>query len=282
MSVAGGVSQGLARARQIGIEAVQIFTKNNNRWQEKPLDPGEVARFREAAAGFRRELLVSHAGYLINLASADAALHARSVEAARDELDRAEALGLSWVVLHPGSHLGTGEDAGLARIAAALSQLLSATESYSAGFLVENTAGQGSALGYRFEHLAYLVEEVQSDRLGVCIDTCHLFAAGYELRTSAGYRDTMSQLDSTVGLSRVGAVHLNDSKKPFGSRVDRHEHIGQGELGTDGFKYLLNDKRLRHLPMMLETPKGPEMLEDVENLKVLRSLLGTARVRAQG
>ena len=279
MSVAGGVSQGLARARQIGIDAVQIFTKNNNRWQEKPFDPAEVARFREAAGEFKRELLISHAAYLINLASADAALHARSMEATRDELDRAEALGLSWVVLHPGSHLGTGEEPGLERIAGALRKILSDTKSHTAGILVENTAGQGAHLGYRLEHLAYLIEHVGSERLGVCIDTCHLFAAGYELRTAAGYKETMDQLDRTVGLSRVGAVHLNDSKKPLGSRVDRHEHIGQGELGTDGFKYLLNDPRLRHLPMVLETPKGAEMLEDLENLKVLRSLVGKVRVR---
>lgn len=279
MSVAGGVSQGLARAQKIGIDAVQIFTKNNNRWQEKPLDPAEVARFREAAASFKRELLISHAGYLINLASADAALHAKSVAATRDELDRAEALGLSWVVLHPGSHLGTGEEQGLERIAAALASLLKETKPYAAGILVENTAGQGSHLGFRFEHLAYVLDHVRSDRLGVCLDTCHLFAAGYELRTSEGYHDTMSQFDRAVGLERIGALHLNDSKKPLGSRVDRHEHIGQGELGTDGFKYLLNDQRLRHLPMVLETPKGPDMAEDVENLKVLRSLLGTARVK---
>lgn len=279
MSVAGGVSQGLARARQIGIDAVQIFTKNNNRWQEKPLDPAEVARFREAAQEFKRALLISHAAYLINLASADAALHARSAEATRDELDRAEALGLSWVVLHPGSHLGTGEEPGLERIAAALSKILSDTSSYTAGILLENTAGQGAHLGYRLEHLSYLIERVGSERLGVCIDTCHLFAAGYELRTPAGYKDTLDQLDRTVGLSRVGAIHLNDSKKPLGSRVDRHEHIGEGELGTDGFRYLLNDQRLRHLPMVLETPKGAEMLEDIQNLKVLRSLVGKTRVR---
>lgn len=281
MSVAGGVSQGLVRARKIGIVAVQIFTKNNNRWQEKPLDPAEVARFREGANDFSRELLISHAGYLINLASADPTLHARSAEATRDELDRAEALGLSWVVLHPGSHVGLGEEQGLKRIAASLKRLLDETEGYGAGILVENTAGQGSALGYKFEHLAYLLDQVGSNRLGVCIDTCHLFAAGYELRTSEGYGDTMSQLDGVIGLKHVHAVHVNDSKKPLASRVDRHEHIGQGQLGTDGFKYLVNDVRLAHLPMILETEKGPEMEEDVMNLGVLRSLVGTAKVRSR-
>jgi len=154
-----------------------------------------------------------------------------------------------------------------------LHRLLTDTGSYSAGILLETTAGQGSALGYRFEHLAQLLREVDSPRLGVCLDTCHLFAAGYELRTAAGYRATMKQLELHIGMERVHAVHLNDSKKPLGSRVDRHEHIGKGELGTDGFKFILNDPRLRHLPMVLETPKGPEMKEDVENLSVLRRLI---------
>lgn len=280
MSAAGGVSQGLARGKQIGIDAVQIFTKNNNRWQEKPLDPEEVKRFRSAASDFDPAHLISHAAYLINLASADPLIYSRSTAAVRDELDRAEALGLSWVVLHPGSHVGTGEEAGLERISSSLRVLLEQTDSYAAGVLLETTAGQGSALGYRFEHLARILKEVKSERLGVCLDTCHLFAAGYELRTPAGYRATMAELNAEVGLGRVHAMHLNDSKKPLGSRVDRHEHIGKGELGLDGFKYILNDARLKHLPMLLETPKGPEMKEDVENLVVLRSLVGTVRVKA--
>ena len=280
MSVAGGVSQGLARAGQIGIRAVQIFTKNNNRWQERPLDSAEVERFRQTAQAFQRQHLISHAGYLINLASFDESVYARSMASARDELDRAETLGLSWVVLHPGSHLGKGEEAGLVRVGDSLRLLLSDTSSYRTGVLIETTAGQGSALGHRIEHLARLLLDVSSDRLGVCLDTCHLFAAGYELRTTAGYRSTMAELDRQIGLTNVHAVHLNDSKKPLGSRVDRHEHIGQGELGLDAFKNVLNDARLSHLPMVLETPKGPEMKEDVENLKVLRSLLGKARKKA--
>jgi deoxyribonuclease IV len=280
MSVAGGVSQGLARAAHIGIQAVQIFTKNNNRWQEKPLDSAEVERFRQAAGAFQRQHLISHAGYLINLASFDEPVYARSMASARDELDRAETLGLSWVVLHPGSHLGKGEEAGLARVGDSLRALLFDTSPYRAGVLIETTAGQGSALGHRIEHLARLLQDVSSDRLGVCLDSCHLFAAGYELRTTAGYRSTMEELDRQIGLQHVHAVHLNDSKKPLGSRVDRHEHIGQGALGLDAFRNVLNDARLSHLPMVLETPKGPEMKEDVENLKVLRSLMKQGRKKA--
>jgi deoxyribonuclease-4 len=280
MSVAGGVSQGLARARKIKIPAVQIFTKNNNRWQEKPQDPEEVARFREAAREFRREHLISHAAYLINLASFDDTIYGRSMAAMRDELDRAEALGLSWVVLHPGSHMGNGEDVGIKRIAESLSSLLKDTKSYTVGIALECTAGQGTALGYRFEHLAAIRKKVRSrKRLGVCLDTCHMFAAGYELRTAKGYRATMDELDATVGIEHVHAIHVNDSKKPLGSRVDRHDHIGDGELGLDGFKYLLNDPRFAHTPMMLETPKGPEMKEDVRNLRRLKSLVGKVRFR---
>jgi deoxyribonuclease-4 len=279
MSIAGGVSQGLARAAQIGITVVQIFTKNNNRWQEKPLDPAEVERFQAASRSFQRAHLISHAGYLINLASSDPEIYERSCGAARDELDRAETLGLSWVVLHPGSHVGRGEDLGLKRIAESIGLLLAQTDGYAAGILLETTAGQGSSLGYCFEHLAFIMEKVKSFRLGVCIDTCHLFAAGYDLRTLPGYQQTLRELDKKVGLAHVHAVHLNDSKKPLGSRRDRHEQIGKGELGLDAFRYLLNDPRLRHLPMVLETPKGPDMKEDVENLRTLRSLFGTVRMR---
>jgi deoxyribonuclease-4 len=280
MSVAGGVSQGLARARKINIPAVQIFTKNNNRWQGKALDLEEVARFRDAARDFKREHLISHAAYLINLASIDDTIYAKSMAAMRDELDRAEALGLSWVVLHPGSHMGHGEDGGVARIAESLGILLEDTANYKVGIALECTAGQGTALGYKFEHLAAIRKKVRArKRLGVCLDTCHMFAAGYELRNVKGYRATMAELDRTVGIENVHAIHVNDSKKPLGSRVDRHDHIGDGELGLDGFKYLLNDPRFVHIPMMLETPKGPEMKEDVRNLRRLKSLVGKVRFR---
>ena len=280
MSVAGGVSTGLERATKIKIEAVQIFTKNNNRWLDKPLDPDEVKRFKLGARDFDRANLFSHACYLINLASPDPDLHRKSMASMQDELVRAEALGLSWVVLHPGAHMGQGEEVGLARVADSLGELLRRTRGFRAGILLEATAGQGTSLGHRFEHLATLRRLARArKRLGVCIDTCHIFAAGYELRDRAGYRETMRALDRTVGIRHVHALHLNDSKKPLGSRVDRHAHIGEGELGTDGFKWLLNDARFAHLPMVLETPKGPEMKEDIRNLRRLKKLIGSVRVR---
>jgi len=280
MSVAGGVSQGLVRARKIKIDAVQIFTKNNNRWFDKPLDPDEIERFRVGARDFERANLFSHACYLINLASADPELHKKSMASMRDELVRAEALGLSWVVLHPGAHMGQGEDVGLERVAASLRTLLQQTRGFKSGILLETTAGQGTSLGHRFEHLATLRRKARArTRLGICIDTCHLLAAGYEIRDREGYRRTMRELDRTVGIQHVHAIHINDSKKPLGSRVDRHAHIGEGEIGTRGFQWLLNDPRFRHLPMVLETPKGPEMKEDVRNLRRLKSLIGAVRVR---
>jgi deoxyribonuclease-4 len=280
MSVAGGVSRGLERALQIRIDAVQIFTKNNNRWSEQPLASEEIARFKETARGFERANVVSHAAYLINLAAPDPRVHARSLEALRDELARAEALGLPWVVLHPGSHLGHGEDWGIERIADSLNQVLSRTRGIRAGVLLETTAGQGHSVGHRFEHLAQIMKRVRTrKRLGVCLDTCHIFAAGYEIRDLPHYLETIAIFDRTVGIKRLHALHLNDSRRPLGSRVDRHAHIGEGEIGLDGFAHVLNDPRLRHLPMILETPKGPDMKEDVRNLKRLRKLIGKVRIR---
>ena len=280
MSVAGGVSTGLERAAQISIKAVQIFTKNNNRWAAAPLDPEEIARFKALAQDYDRKNLISHTAYLINLASPDDITHERSCDALHDELVRAEALGLSWVVLHPGSHVGQGEQWGLDRIVKSLDQVLARSPRFKAGVLLETTAGQGSNLGYKFEHLAHILSKARrARRLGVCIDTCHIFAAGYEIRDLANYRKTMRSFDDIVGLQHVHAFHLNDSLKPFGSRVDRHAHIGEGEIGLDAFACVLNDKRVRDLPMVLETPKGKEMKEDLRNLAKLEKLVGTVRVR---
>jgi len=276
MSVAGGVSKGLERAAQIGIDAVQIFTKNNNRWFASPIAPEELERFKQRAGHFERANLFSHAAYLINIASPDEDTHHRSLDALYDEVFRAEVLGLSWVVLHPGNHMGMGEEWGLKRVINALDHILERTKGFKAGILLENTAGQGTALGYDFEHLAKIRRRLRHPkRVGVCIDTCHMFAAGYDLRDRKAYAATMRALDKSVGLQHVKAVHLNDSEKPFGSRVDRHAHIGEGQIGLDGFAFLMNDERFAELPMVLETPKGPEMKEDVENLNRLRDLIGT-------
>lgn len=280
MSVAGGVSKGLDRAEMISIDAVQIFTKNNNRWSQSPLDPEEITRFKERATRYDRRNLISHTAYLINLASPDETTHERSREALHDEIERAEVLGLSWVVLHPGSHVGQGEEWGLNRIVDSLDSVLDRSPRFKVGVLLETTAGQGSNLGYKFEHLAHIISRVRRPkRLGVCIDTCHIFAAGYEIRDLANYRKTMKAFDDIVGLQHVHAFHLNDSLKPFGSRVDRHAHIGEGEIGLDAFACILNDKRVRDLPMILETPKGKEMKEDLKNLARLKKLVGTVKVR---
>ncbi len=281
MSVAGGVSTGLERANKISIDAVQIFTKNNNRWSQAPLDPEEIKRFKDLATRFDRKNLISHSAYLINLASPDESTHERSRDALHDEIERAEALGLSWVVLHPGSHVGQGEKWGLNRIVKSLDEVLARSPRFKVGVLLETTAGQGSNLGYKFEHLAHIMSRVRKPkRIGVCIDTCHIFAAGYEIRNLAGYRKTMKAFDEIVGLKHVHAFHLNDSLKPFGSRLDRHAHIGKGEIGLEAFACILNDKRVSDLPMVLETPKGKEMKEDLKNLATLRKLVGTVKVRA--
>lgn len=273
VSVAGGVSTGLDRAGEIRCEAVQIFAKNNKCWVEGPLAPPEVRQFRAKALRFRRANLMSHAGYLINLSASDPDIYKRSMASMHDELSRAEALGLRWVVLHPGSHGGRGEEWGLARVAASLDRILYRTRRFRAGILLETTAGQGNALGWRFEHLRQIRRRLKdSRRIGVCVDTCHIFAAGYEIRTRRGYDSTMAELARQVGLRNVKAFHLNDSVKGFGSRVDRHAHIGQGEIGVDAFRFLMNDRRFAGLPMVLETPKGPDMKEDVMNLRLLRRL----------
>jgi deoxyribonuclease-4 len=279
MSIAGGVSRGLERADQIEIDAVQIFTKNNNRWFESPLKPEEVERFRRRASRFGRDNLISHAAYLINLAAPDEEVHKRSLDALYDELIRAEALGLSWVVLHPGSHVGRGEEWGIKRVIGALNHILERTKGFRVGVLLETTAGQGSNLGYTFKQLALMRKKVaQPKRVGICVDTCHIFAAGYDLRDLKSYRASLAELDRTIGLKHVHAIHLNDSQKPLGSRVDRHAHIGEGEIGLAGFSFVMNDARLAHLPMVLETPKGPDMKEDVENLSRLRDLIGKVEV----
>jgi deoxyribonuclease-4 len=279
MSVAGGVSRGLERAESIQIDAVQIFTKNNNRWFESPLKPEEVERFQRRATRFERANLISHAAYLINVASPDEDVHKRSMDALYDELFRAEALGLSWVVLHPGSHVGKGEEWGIKRVITSLTQVLERTKGFNVGILLETTAGQGSNLGSNFKQLALMRRKVaHPKRVGICVDTCHIFAAGYDIRELKSYKACIAELDKVIGLGHVHALHLNDSVKPLGSRVDRHAHIGDGEIGLEGFAFIMNDERLAHLPMVLETPKGPDMKEDVENLKRLRDLVGTVEV----
>jgi len=269
MSIAGGVDKSVLRGQGIGCRAIQIFTKSSNQWRAKPLEPEEIRRFkenREAAQMF----VFGHASYLINLASPDEDLWAKSVESFVVEMERCAALDLPYLVIHPGAHLGAGEDVGLARITRALDEICDRTADSPVMVLLEVTAGQGTVLGGRFEHLAQLLgDSAAPERLGVCFDTCHAFAAGYDLRTPEAYAQTFARLDSLVGLERLKAIHLNDSRGKLGGRLDRHEHIGLGHLGLGPFRLLLNDHRFAQLPMVLETPKGKDLKEDVENLATL-------------
>ncbi len=277
MSIAGGYYKAVEAAAEFGMDCVQIFTKNNNQWRAKPLTDEDVDLFRESLdrTGVRRPC--AHDSYLINLGSPKDDLWQKSVDAFVVELERAEALGLEGVVAHPGSFVDSSEEEGLARIVAGLDEVLDRTAGQSVEVWLETTAGQGTNLGHRFDHLGYLVENVQdASRIGVCIDTCHVFAAGYAIQERKDYLATMREFDKLVGLDRVRAFHLNDSKKPFASRVDRHDHIGLGEIGEAAFEHVLNDRRFAKLPMYMETPKK-ETEEgehwDAVNLRKLRSLL---------
>ena len=282
MSMAGGVSKAVDRAAAHGCEALQIFTKNGNRWLGKALDPTDVRRFRARLEETAIRPAVSHASYLINLATTFDPLRRQSIDAFIDELDRADALGLLGVVVHPGTCTAGSEEEGLRLIAAAIGVALAARAGSQAMVLLEHTAGQGRTLGYRFEHLAAIIDHLDgSPRVGVCLDTCHLVASGYDIVTDAGYCETFDAFDRLVGLGRLKVFHANDSKKPCGSRVDRHEHIGRGCLGEEPFRRLLHDPRFRGLPLLIETEKssassrpGSIVLDplDVGNLDTLRRL----------
>ena len=282
MSVAGGVSKAVDRAAAHGCEALQIFTKNGNRWLGKALDPTDVRRFRARLEETAIRPAVSHASYLINLATTFDPLRRQSIDAFIDELDRADALGLLGVVVHPGTCTAGSEEEGLRLIAAAIGEALAARAGSQAMVLLEHTAGQGRTLGYRFEHLAAIIDHLDgSPRVGVCLDTCHLVASGYDIVTDAGYCETFDAFGRLVGLGRLKVFHANDSKKPCGSRVDRHEHIGRGCLGEEPFRRLLHDPRFRGLPLLIETEKSPASSRpgsivldplDVRNLDTLRRL----------
>jgi deoxyribonuclease-4 len=283
MSIAGGLPRAVDRAHASRCEALQIFTKSTGQWRARPLPDEEIDAFRERIRDTGIRPVVAHTSYLINLAAADPALRARSIAALREELDRADALGLDGLVMHPGSYTRGTEDEGLHLIAGALSGLLRERPHARARILLEHTAGQGTNLGHRFEHLARIIERLGgSSRVGVCLDTCHLLSAGYDIRSEEGYATTFRDFDRIVGLERLEVFHLNDSRKPCGSRVDRHEHIGRGCIGLDPFRRLLNDRRFAHLAMLLETPKldTPENRRrsdvdpwDARNLRTLRRLI---------
>ena len=275
MSISGGHHQAIARGLEIDCDAIQIFTKNNNQWRAKPLTEKDIESFKKAWRESTIDPVVAHNGYLINLCSANEENLKKSIASMKDELDRAEALGLPYLVIHPGSHGGKGEKEGVKEIADNLSRLHGETKGYKVKLCLETTAGQGTGIGYRFEHLAEIIDRTEEgDRLGICLDTCHVFAAGYDIRSPKALQKTLKEFDEVVGLDRLHFLHINDSKKGLGSRVDRHEHIGRGAIGLDGFKAIVRSRALKGLPMILETPKGKEMEEDRMNLKTLRELAG--------
>jgi deoxyribonuclease-4 len=295
LSIAGGLPRAVDRAVASRCEALQIFTKSVGQWRARPLPMDEIGRFRRRVAESGIHPVVAHNSYLINIAAASPALRAQSLASLREELDRAEALGLDGLVMHPGSYTTGTEEQGLRLIADGLRTLLDERPDGRTMILLEHTAGQGTNLGHRFEHLASILDQLdRSPRVGVCLDTCHLLTAGYDICTEAGYRQTFREFNRLVGLDRIRVFHLNDSKKPCGSRVDRHEHIGKGCLGLEPFRLLLNDRRFAKLPMLLETPKmDPASAKasarqarssrrrsdvdpwDARNLRTLRKLLRT-------
>jgi deoxyribonuclease-4 len=274
MSIAGGPANALIKGGSIGCDTIQMFTRGPNRWEAKPLSDGEIEAFYVQREETGIHPVVAHSSYLINLASPDEALWERSLAALIEELGRCEQLGIADYVLHPGSHRGTGEEEGLQRVAEGLRRALDALAQAQVRILLETTAGQGDGLGHTFEQLAWLCAEGgATDRLGVCLDSAHALAAGYDFRDTPGYVAMWAHFDAVVSLSRLHAIHLNDSKRELGSKVDRHEQIGQGQVGLEAFRLLVNDRRLRRVPMILETPKGPDLKEDIANLALLRSLV---------
>jgi deoxyribonuclease-4 len=276
--VAGGMPNSIARATSLGCTAAQVFVKNAAQWRWRELEEEEVAAFRTAHAGSAVGPLVAHASYLINLCSADPLILERSREALADELARCARLGVMGLVLHPGAHLGAGEEAGVERVAASLDAVLARSFPDGPGapvrVLLENTAGQGSCMGHRLEHLAAIRDRVaEPARVGICLDTCHAFAAGYALHEPAGYEEMFAEIEERIGLAALGCMHLNDSLRPFGSRRDRHAHIGEGEIGLGAFARLLQDPRLAAVPMIIETETGDDLEGHRRDLETLRGLV---------
>lgn len=275
MSIAGGHALAIDRATAFGMTACQIFTKNANQWAAKPIAPDAATAFRDRLSASDVSWIVAHDSYLINLASPDPAVWDRSVAAFDDELERCDQLGVPWLVTHPGAHMGSGVDDGIGRVATALNQIFAASPDREVTVLLETTAGQGTTLGRSFEELAAIMALVEDQRrVGVCFDTCHVFAAGYDLRDGASYDSTMRSFDDIVGLDRLQVFHLNDSKKGLGAKVDRHAHIGEGELGCEPFRLLLTDERFATRPGILETPKDDSGEDDRRNMATLRTLAG--------
>ena len=274
MSIAGGVHRAIERARSIDCTAAQVFVKNNMQWFARPLTREEIRAFRNHVQRGELWSVFAHANYLINLAATNPQFHANSLRALAEELTRADQLELPFLVLHPGAHLGAGEEAGLDQIAKSIDRVFAKIPKVKTKIALETTAGQGSCLGDKFEHLAWIIHHVREpERLCVCLDTAHVFAAGYDITSESGTKKTFREFDRVIGLGRLAAIHVNDSKTPRGSRVDRHQHIGKGQIGLGAFRFILRDARFRKIPKVLETPKGKDLAEDVQNLKTLRALV---------
>jgi deoxyribonuclease-4 len=274
MSIGGGVHRAIERARSIDCTAAQMFVKNNMQWFARPLTREEIRAFRNHVQRGELWSIFAHANYLINLAATNPQFHANSLRALAEELTRADQLELPFLVLHPGAHLGAGEDAGLEKIAKSIDRVLAKIPKAKTKIALETTAGQGSCLGDKFEHLAWIIHHVREpERLCVCLDTAHVFAAGYDIGSESGAKKTFREFDHVIGLDRLAAIHVNDSKTPRGSRVDRHQHIGKGKIGLAAFRFIMRDRRFRKIPKVLETPKGKDLGEDTENLKTLRALI---------
>jgi deoxyribonuclease-4 len=274
MSIGGGVHRAIERSRSIDCTAMQIFVKNNMQWFARPFTREEINAFLKHAQREELGSVFAHANYLINLAATNPRFHENSIRALSEELIRADQLRLPFIVLHPGAHLGAGEEAGLEKVVAAIDRILAGLPKVKTRIALETTAGQGSCLGHTFAHLACIISNVREpERVCICLDTAHVFAAGCDLTSEGGTRKMFREFDRAIGLQHLVALHLNDSKTVRGSRVDRHEHIGKGKIGLEAFRFIMRAQRFRKIPKVLETPKGKELREDVENLKTLRNLI---------
>lgn len=273
MSIAGGLHLAFERGASAGCATIQIFTKNNNQWNAKPLTDVEVQQFKSAQKKFKIKPVAAHTAYLINLCASNKDILEKSRLAFAEELRRCELLKIPYLIFHPGAHTSAGETEGIKKIIESLNLAHEETKNFKVKSVLETTAGQGSSIGYRFEQLKEIIDRVDNpERMAVCIDTSHVFAAGYDIRNEIVYRKTMNEFNNIVGIKNLAVIHCNDSKKELGSRVDRHEHIGKGTVGKEAFRLIMQDKRLTKIPKILETPKGAEMEEDRMNLAVLRKL----------
>ena len=273
MSIAGGVNKAIERGAALSCTAIQLFTKNANQWKGKPFAKEEIERFAELRKKSNIFRILVHNAYLINLASYNNSLRTKSINALIDEIGRCKALSIPCIIIHPGAHLGAGEDEGIKNIINGLNIALTKTNGWPVDIALETTAGQGTNIGYRFEHLSRIIDGIKdNERVKVCLDTCHIFTAGYDISFAEGYVNVMKEFDRIIGFDRLVCFHVNDCKKGLGSRIDRHEHVGKGTLGALLFRLIMNDRRFENIPKIIETPKGEDMKNDRRNLGVLRKM----------